>query len=226
MPHILITGASRGLGREMAEQYAADGWTVTATARSQEDIADLNRIENVRARRLDVADENEIGRFVDELGDEPIDVFVNNAGIYGPRGVDEENWDKDGWLDTFAVNVIAPTHLAMKLKNRVAAADHGKMAVLTSKMGSIADNTSGGSIPYRSSKAAVNAAWKSLSHDLKGDGIALAMLHPGWVETDMGGPNALIDTKTSVAGMRERIAETDLDNSGRFVAYDGQEIPW
>ena len=100
------------------------------------------------------------------------------------------------------------------------------MAVLTSKMGSIADNGSGGSIPYRSSKAAVNAAWKSLAHEMKDDGISVVMLHPGWVQTDMGGQNALIDTGTSVTGMRKRIDETSVDNSGRFVAYDGQEIPW
>ena len=221
MPNILITGGNRGIGRELVEQYAKDGWNVITTAREQTDIADLNRIDNVRAHRLDVAQENEIDRFVDELDDEPIDVFINNAGIYGPRTP-----QRDAWLELMNVNVIAPTLLAERLKDKVAASEQKKMAVVTSKMGSIADNGSGGSIPYRSSKAAVNAAWKSLALDFKDVGISAVMLHPGWVQTDMGGPNALIDTKTSVSGMRQRIEETSLDNTGRFVDYAGEDIPW
>ena len=221
MPTVLITGASRGIGRELAEQYSADGWDVIATARDQGDIADLNSLDNVRAHRLDVKDAGEVDRFLAEIGEEHIDVFINNAGIYAPRQP-----ERDGWLALFEINVIAPTLLAQRLKDRVAASDRKTMAVLTSKMGSIADNGSGGSIPYRSSKAAVNAAWKSLAIDMKDEGIAIVMLHPGWVQTDMGGQNALIDTKTSVSGLRERIAETSLDNSGRFVAYDGEDIPW
>ncbi|MCM8558179.1 SDR family oxidoreductase [Sphingomicrobium sediminis] len=221
MPNILITGGNRGIGREFVEQYAADGWNVITTARSQGDIADLGQINNVRAHRLDVSDPAEIDRFVGEIGDEPIDVFLNNAGIYGPREP-----ERNGWLELMDINVIAPTLLAQKLKSNVAASEQKKMAVLTSKMGSIADNGSGGSIPYRSSKAAVNAAWKSLANDYRPDGIGVVMLHPGWVQTDMGGPNALIDTETSVSGMRKVIDETSVDNSGRFMAYDGQEIPW
>ena len=221
MPTILITGASRGIGRELAEQYSRDGWNVIATARDQLDIADLNKLDNVRAHRLDVKDAGEVDRFVGELGDEPIDVFLNNAGIYGPREV-----ERDGWLDVLEINAVAPTILAQRLKDKVAASEQKKMAVVTSKMGSIADNGSGGSIPYRSSKAAVNAAWKSLANDMKSDGISVVMLHPGWVQTDMGGPNAHIDTETSATGLRQRIDETSVVNSGRFVAYDGEDIPW
>ncbi|MCJ7421092.1 SDR family oxidoreductase [Sphingomicrobium astaxanthinifaciens] len=221
MPTVLITGANRGIGRALTEQYAGAGWDVIATARADDDIAELDRIEGVRAHRLDVKEAGGIDRLVGELGDAAIDVFINNAGIYGPREPERE-----GWLELMEVNVIAPTLLALALRSNVARSDHRKMVVLTSKMGSIADNGSGGSIPYRSSKAAVNAAWKSLAHDLRDEGIAVAMLHPGWVETDMGGPNALIDTATSAAGLRQRIEETGLDNTGRFVAYDGQEIPW
>ncbi|WP_343344949.1 SDR family oxidoreductase [Sphingomicrobium sp. XHP0239] len=221
MPTILITGASRGIGRELAEQYSRDGWDVIATARDQLDIADLNKLDNVRAHRLDVKDAGEVDRFVDELGDQTIDVFLNNAGIYGPREV-----ERDGWLDVLEINAVAPTILAQRLKDRVAGSEQKKMAVVTSKMGSIADNGSGGSIPYRSSKAAVNAAWKSLANDMKSDGISVVMLHPGWVKTDMGGENANIDTQTSATGLRQRIDETSVDNTGRFVAYDGADIPW
>ncbi len=221
MPTILITGGSRGIGAELVQQYAADGWDVIATARSDGDLKELDGKDNVTALELDVAKPDSVSSFIDQLGDRPIDVFLNNAGVYGP-GTPE----RDGWMETLEINVVAPTLLAEKLKPNVAASEQKTMAVVTSRMGSIGDNGGGGSIPYRSSKAAVNAAWKSLSIDWKDDGIAIVMLHPGWVKTDMGGSNAQIDTKTSVDGLRERIAETDLSNSGRFVAYDGATIEW
>lgn len=221
MPTVLVTGANRGLGLEFARQYAADGWDVVATARRPGEAKELGEIEGVDVMTLDVADKGSIGFFVDALGDRPIDLFISNAGVYGSRDL-----DRQAWLDTFAVNAIAPTLLATRLKPNVARSDQKKMAVITSKMGSIADNTSGGSIVYRSSKAAVNAAWKSLAIDFRGDGIAVALLHPGWVQTDMGGPDALIDPPTSIAGMREVLDTLSIETSGRFVAYDGEEIGW
>lgn len=221
MPTILITGGSRGIGAELVKQYAADGWDVIATARSDADLEELNAMDRVTALELDVAEPGSVETFLDEVGDRPIDVFLNNAGVYGPRSP-----ERDAWLEALEINVVAPTLLAEKLKPNVAASEHKTMAVVTSRMGSIGDNSGGGSIPYRSTKAAVNAAWKSLAIDWKDDGIAIAMLHPGWVKTDMGGENAQIDTQTSVAGLRKRIAETDLSNSGRFVAYDGAAIEW
>ena len=221
MPTILITGGSRGIGAELVQQYAADGWDVIATARSDSDLKELDAMDNVTAMELDVAKPDSVAAFIDGVGDRPIDVFLNSAGVYGPRTP-----ERDGWMDVLEINVVAPTLLAEKLKPNVAASEKKVMAVVTSRMGSIGDNGGGGSIPYRSSKAAVNAAWKSLSIDWKDDGIAIVMLHPGWVKTDMGGSNAQIDTKTSVDGLRDRIAETDLSNSGRFVAYDGATIEW
>ncbi|MBH9536278.1 SDR family oxidoreductase [Novosphingopyxis sp. YJ-S2-01] len=221
MPTILITGGSRGIGAELVQQYAADGWDVIATARSDSDLKELDGMDNVTAMELDVAKPDSVAAFIDGVGDRPIDVFLNSAGVYGPRTP-----ERDGWMDVLEINVVAPTLLAEKLKPNVAASEKKVMAVVTSRMGSIGDNGGGGSIPYRSSKAAVNAAWKSLSIDWKDDGIAIVMLHPGWVKTDMGGDNAQIDTKTSVDGLRDRIAETDLSNSGRFVAYDGATIEW
>ena len=221
MPTILITGGSRGIGAELVQQYAADGWDVIATARSDSDLKELDAMDNVTAMELDVAKPDSVAAFIDGVGDRPIDVFLNSAGVYGPRTP-----ERDGWMDVLEINVVAPTLLAEKLKPNVAASEKKVMAVVTSRMGSIGDNGGGGSIPYRSSKAAVNAAWKSLSIDWKDDGIAIVMLHPGWVKTDMGGDNAQIDTKTSVDGLRDRIAETDLSNSGRFVAYDGATIEW
>jgi NAD(P)-dependent dehydrogenase (short-subunit alcohol dehydrogenase family) len=129
-----------------------------------------------------------------------------------------------GWLNGFATNCIGPTLLAKALKDRMA--PRGKMIAITSKMGSIADNGSGGAIAYRATKAALNAAWRALSIDWREDDIALAMLHPGWVQTDMGGAGAAIDPATSVSGMRKTIAGLTRDRSGSFLNYDGLELPW
>lgn len=220
MPTILITGANRGIGLELARQYAADGWSVIATARQPSEADELAALD-VETIMLDVADPTSVDAFIEKIGDRAIDVFLNNAGVYGSRELDRE-----AWLETFAVNSIAPTLLAERLRPNVRKSDLKKMVVVTSKMGSIADNESGGSIVYRSSKAAVNAAWKSLAIDYRDDGIAVLMLHPGWVQTDMGGPNALIDTRESVAGMRKVIDRLSPETSGEFRAYDGAEIGW
>ena len=221
MPNVLITGANRGIGLEFAKQYAGDGWEVIGTARDPGDADELNGLDGVEVKPLDVADPFSVVTFMDGLGSRPVDLFLNNAGIYGGDGL-----DPDDWLNTFAINSIAPTLLATRLRANVATSDLKKMAVLTSKMGSMTDNESGGAIVYRSSKAAVNAAWKSLSIDFADDGIAMVMLHPGWVQTDMGGENAAIDTETSVTGLRKVIDGLSAKNSGRFVGYDGEEIGW
>lgn len=221
MPTILITGGSRGIGAELVRQYAGDGWDVIATARDPQDISDLNAMERVEAIELDVATDSGIDAFMSALGERKVDVFLNNAGT-----MSSDADDRAGFLKTLEINAVAPTILARRLQGQVAGSDRKVMAVVTSRMGSIGDNDGGGYIPYRASKAAVNAAWKSLAIDMKDDGVAVVMLHPGWVKTDMGGSNAQIDTETSVKGMRARIEETAMSNSGRFVAYDGAAIEW
>ena len=221
MPNILITGGSRGIGRALVEDYAANGWGVIATARSDSDLEELNAMKHVEALELDVGDDASIDAFMTALGDRPIDVFLNNAGI---GGIDAD--DRAGFLKTLEINAVAPTMMARKLKDHVARSEQKKMAVVTSRMGSIGDNDGGGYIPYRASKAAVNAAWKSLAIDMKGDGIAIAMLHPGHVKTDMGGSNAPVTTADSASGLRQRIDEAGLENSGRFVDYQGKQIEW
>ncbi|MCA1748808.1 MAG: SDR family oxidoreductase [Parasphingopyxis sp.] len=220
MPTLLVTGANRGIGLELARQYAADGWEVVATAREPDKADELNDLD-CKVETLDVADQTSVDAFLERLGDRKIDLFINNAGVGGGLDLTRETW-----LHTLEVNSVAPALLARALKPNVAASDRKKMVVITSRMGSIADNDGGGFWVYRSSKAAVNAAWKSIALDFKGDGIAVAMLHPGWVQTDMGGPNAQIDTATSVAGMRKVIDGLSLDNTGEFRAYDGAAIDW
>ena len=219
MPTVLITGANRGIGLEFARQYRADGWDVIATARRPDAAAEL-KATGARVEMLDAADGRSIAELADRLGSAPIDVLIANAGVY-PSGL-----DPSGWSAAFATNCIGPTLLAQALRKNVVASGLRRMVAITSRMGSIADNGSGGAIAYRSSKAALNAAWHSLALDLRGDGIVAAVLHPGWVQTDMGGTGAQIDAGTSVSGLRQVIDGLSVERTGRFFNYDGQELPW
>jgi NAD(P)-dependent dehydrogenase (short-subunit alcohol dehydrogenase family) len=217
MPTVLITGANRGIGLEFARQYAADGWTVIATARRPEEAEKLHQL-GAEVLPLDASDPASIDSLAARLKGRPLDLLIANAGVL-PRGLDAKSW-----LSGFATNCIGPTLLAIALKGHLTAG--GKMIAITSKMGSVGDNESGGAIAYRSTKSALNAAWRSLSIDWKGEDVALAMLHPGWVQTDMGGAGATIDAPASVSAMRKTIARLTRDRSGSFLNYDGQELPW
>ncbi|ACT48683.1 SDR family oxidoreductase [Methylotenera mobilis] len=225
---VLITGANRGLGLEFTKQYAKDGWRVLACCRVPKQASALqelaNTYSNIQIFTLDVADFAQVDALAQQLKDEKIDVLINNAGIYPDSSTHQIN--TDDWLDAFTVNSISPYKIATAFTPHIAKSSLKKIATLTSKMGSIDDNTSGGSYIYRSSKAAANMVMKSLATDLQPQGISVVILHPGWVQTDMGGSNALIDTKTSVAGMRRVIEYLKLSNTGCFIAYDGQSINW
>lgn len=221
MNTVLITGANRGLGLEMARQYADNGWAVIATARRPDEADALNAVENVETMELDAADEASVRKFSAALGDRPVDLFINNAGIYGPA-----DFDRAEWLELFNVNVVAPVELANSLKDNVARSESKKMVVLSSQVGSIAENDTGSMMYYRSSKAAVNQAWKSLALQWQDEGLTLAMMHPGWVQTDMGGPQAPLTPQESVTGMRQVIDNLSPEQTGHFYDYDGREIPW
>lgn len=177
---------------------------------------------NVQILSLDVADFVQIEALALQLKDQKIDVLINNAGVYGDTRVG----DADEWLNSFKINSIAPFKMATAFTRHIANSQLKKLVTLSSKMGSMDDNTSGGNYGYRSSKAAVNMVMKSLSIDLKPLEIAVVTLHPGWVLTDMGGPNALIDVHTSVSSMRQLIQNLSLNNSGQFITYDGKVINW
>lgn len=228
MSTVLITGANRGIGLELTKQYAEAGWHVLACCREPNTAAALNALasnhSNIKIYALDVAEFKQIDALAKQLNNVVIDVLINNAGVY-PEG-NLSDADVDNWLNGFKVNSIAPLKMAMAFTPHIASSQLKKLATLSSKMGSIDDNTSGGSYMYRSTKTAVNSVMKSLSIDLKPHGIAVVTLHPGWVETDMGGPNALINTQTSVAGLRQVIDHLSLENTGKFIAYDGKEIAW
>lgn len=222
MPTLLLTGAGRGIGLELARQYAADGWQVIATVRDAGAAADPLRQAAPAARiaALDMFDLAAVEAFVAGLGETAIDLFIANAGMSDAPAI-RSAAAAEAWLRVLTVNTVAPTLLATLLAPRVVAAG-GKMAAITSKMGSIADS-SGGSIGYRSSKAALNAAWYALAPGL---GVPLILLHPGWVRTDMGGSQAPVSPAESVAGMRRAIEQLTPESSGAFVDYRGQPIPW
>jgi NAD(P)-dependent dehydrogenase (short-subunit alcohol dehydrogenase family) len=220
MPTVLITGANRGIGLAFAQSYAADGWRVIAACRSPARATDLKKVRgDVVLHPLEVTDEAQVAALGKALKGEAIDVLINNAGVAGES-------DTQGWLDTFAVNSIAPVRIAQALRPHLERGEKKVVASITSGMGSIADNTSGGSYAYRSSKAALNAAMKSLSVDWASRGFAVIVLNPGWVKTDMGGSGARLAPADSVKRMRRIIDSAGPDQNGRFFNYDGKDYPW
>ena len=216
MPNVLITGANRGLGLEFARQYCRDGWNVIATVREPSD--ELQSL-CTQVETLDMMDLEAVAGFGERI--DSLDLLIANAGTYGPRSVTSAE-DARGWSDTFSVNTIAPFLLAQAVLPQVRAAN-GKLVAISTRMGSIEDNSSGGFIAYRSAKAALNMAWRSLAID---SGVTSAVLHPGWVKTRMGGAAAPLEPEQSVAGMRQVIAGLSLAQSGGFFDHDGSPIPW
>lgn len=232
MKTVLVTGANRGLGLEFCRQYAAEGWRVIAACRQPGAAAELKalaeRFSQLQIEALDVADFAQVDALAAKLADESLDVLLNNAGVYGDKaGRGFGNLDYRAWSDNWAVNTMAPIKLAEAFLPQLERGEQKLIVAVSSLMGSMTDNTSGGSLLYRSSKAGLNAAMKSLSLDLRPRSIGVLILHPGWVKTDMGGENALIGVEDSVSGMRRRIEEFTLAQSGCFVRFDdGRQIAW
>ncbi|HVY98955.1 MAG TPA: SDR family oxidoreductase [Dongiaceae bacterium] len=226
MPTVLVTGANRGIGLELARQYAADGWSVIATARDPEEATALKKLKGeIRVEALEVTDRKQVGALARKLEDAAIDVLINNAGMltgYEAFG----KTDAQSWLRTLHVNTVAPLQIAEAFVGHVAASDQRKIVSITSGMGSIGRGPDGGAYAYRSSKAGLNMAMATAAADLKSRRIAVAVISPGWVRTDMGGPSASIAPKTSVEGIRKVIAGLGPKTSGRFFNYSGEEIPW
>jgi NAD(P)-dependent dehydrogenase (short-subunit alcohol dehydrogenase family) len=231
MPTALITGASRGLGLEFATQYAKAGWQVIATCRAPEKADGLRALAGgsnglVQIEALDVADAAGTRRLAGAVGKRPIDLMIANAGLYGTREQGLGDLDDTQWGEVMRVNVMAPLRLAALLSDAVASSAGKQMAFVSSRLGSMAANDDGGGYIYRSSKAALNCVVKSLSVDLAKRGITTVALHPGWVRTDMGGPNADIDAPTSVSGMVKVLAGLKPADSGKLIEYTGRPIPW
>lgn len=238
MPTVLITGANRGLGLGLAQRYAGYGWRVFACCRNPDAADELSALasHSAGAVTLHVADTDQpatISALQSGLKGQPLDVLLIVAGYYGktimtePGGMQEFGTsDFEDWEKILRVNVIGPMRMAEALVENVAAGDQKKLVILSSAIGSISKNSIGQMYPYRASKAAVNAIVKSMSIDLAPRGITTIPLHPGWVRTDMGGPQADLDTETSVMGMKAVIDGLTPSDNGRFLDYTGKELPW
>lgn len=227
MTLVLVTGASRGIGLEFVRQYAADGYKVIAACREPDKAEDLERVNgDVTKLALDVTSPESVAAMATALERQPVDILINNAGVYLDRGVKFGEIEYDKWAETFDVNVLGAMRVAETVVEHVARSKRKLMVFITSQMASIADNSAGGSYAYRSSKAALNAAVKSLSIDLKPQSVACLLFHPGWVRTDMGGKNATLEVRDSVSGMRRVIEGFDLEHTGSFLRYNGETVPW
>jgi NAD(P)-dependent dehydrogenase (short-subunit alcohol dehydrogenase family) len=231
MPSTLITGANRGLGLEFARQYLADGWQVYAACRDPNSASELRRLTDasghkVRILALDVTDLASVKATAAELDGQAIDLLLNNAGVMGARGQTIGNIDYEAWAKVLDVNTLGPMRVSEAFVDHVARSERKLIVTLSSGMGSLADNTSGGSIAYRSSKAAVNMVMRSLAVDLVPRGITCVVVNPGWVRTDMGGPHATLTTAESVTRLRRLIETLGPAQSGKFFNYDGREYAW
>ncbi|WP_199483803.1 SDR family oxidoreductase [Vibrio owensii] len=225
---VFITGANRGIGLSLTELYLQQGAQVHATSRNLADSKELralaSRYNTLVLHELDVTDYQRVAQLASELP--AIDLLINNAGYYGPKGYGFGNTDIEEWRQVFEINTIAPLKLVENFYPLLQQGKAKKIACISSKVGSMTENTSGGGYIYRSSKAALNSVVKSLSNDLTDEGFTVLALHPGWVRTEMGGPNALIDTQTSADGLAKVIEQSTQEKSGQFINYDGTELPW
>lgn len=220
MKHVVITGANRGIGLELARHYTSEGWRVTGVCREKSDELDEYAAQVIEG--IDVTRKESVERLVNALQGQTIDLLINNAGVLHDDVLG--SLDIDSLRLQMEINAFAPLLLCEALLPNLRTGS--KIANITSRMGSIGDNDSGGRYGYRASKAAFNAFGRSLAIDLKERGIAVAQLHPGFVKTRMVDFGGLITTEESVAGMTERIESLDLENSGSFWHSNGEELPW
>lgn len=224
MPTVLITGANRGIGLELARAYAADGWDVIGTCRQPEAASELKTIDGAEIHALDVTDDTSVVALGEALQGRKIDLLLNNAGVNYRSGSLAEI-DYDLWAKTMDANVFGPMRVCEALKDNVLASDRKQMGFISSKMGSIAE-CGGGSYTYRSSKTALNMAVKCLSMEFGAKGLIAVMFHPGHVRTDMGGPSAPVLPAESAAGIKSVLDGVTASDNGRFYNYDGTVLPW
>ena len=219
MASYLITGGNRGIGLELARQLAARGDTVTVACRSSS--ADLDALGVEVIDGVDVASDEGVSRLADAMSGRSLDVLVNNAGILTGESLDD--LDLDRMRRQFDVNALGPLRVTAALHSCLHPGS--KVAIITSRVGSIADNSSGGMYGYRMSKAAVNMAGANLAIDLREQGVPVALLHPGMVATEMTGWRGVTPAH-SAAGLIDRIDELTLETTGRFWHAEGEELPW
>ena len=222
MSTYLVTGANRGIGLEICRQLVARGDGVIAVCRSPSD--ELGSLGAEVVDGIDVSEPADAAALAGRLSGREIDVLINNAGILRRDGLGRIAASMDDLLAQFRTNSIGPILVTQALLSNLHRGS--KIGIVTSRMGSVTDNTSGGAYGYRMSKAAVNIAGVSLAHDLKDEGIAVALLHPGYVRTDMTGHEGFVDTDESARGLIERMDELTLETSGGFWHANGERLPW
>lgn len=216
----VITGANRGIGLALSQKLAQDGYRVIGVCRQSSD--ELNAIAEQVIENIDVTSEGDVSRLKSELSGTSIDLLINNAGLMEKSVLGAVDFEAVRRM--MEVNAYAPLRVCDALKDQMP--EGSKIGLITSRMGSMADNTSGGSYGYRASKAALNAFGKSLAEDLKDKGIAVALLHPGYVQTRMVGFGGLIPPEESANGLAERLDALTLENTGTFWHSNGEELPW
>ena len=232
MASVLVTGGNRGLGLEWVRQYAAEGWRVYATCRQPTEARELvelaDREKGISIHRLDVTKPDEINALSVELMQAPIDVLVNNAGVYLEKFMEVglRRLRYEDWLYTFQVNSLGAVRVTEAFREHVGQSEKRLVVVISTHMASIADIASPGAYYYRSTKAALNAVMEGFTHELRPKGIGVLILHPGWVHTRMGGEGTSLMPPESVRGMRSVIDQFDMSRSGHFYSHDGVEISW
>ncbi len=220
----VVTAANRGLGLEFARQLSARGDRVIATARDPESAAELAALD-VRVEPLDVGDGASIASFGAAIADQNIDVLINNAGV-GVSSTPLEALELDQMRRFFEINTVGPLHVSRTLLPGLRRGADKKIINITSRMGSIGDNSSGGAYSYRASKAALNMVTRSMANDLQSDGFICIVLHPGWVQTRMGGGSAPVASEDSISGMLRVIDGASMEESGGFFDFTGAVVPW
>ncbi|WP_413114067.1 SDR family oxidoreductase [Thaumasiovibrio sp. DFM-14] len=230
MKTVFITGANRGLGLELTKQYAERHYNVIACCRDIDSAHELTLLaqsySTIRPYILDVSHETDILALTEEFKDQPIDLLIHNAGVSGEGCDNLGNMDQQGWGDVLKVNTIAPMLITQALLNNILAGQDKTIIGMTSILASIDDNRSGGRYSYRASKAALNQIIKSLACELSGSGVKTMAIHPGWVQTDMGGKDGKLTVQDSVKGMLNVIDNLKAKHSGSFFVYDGTQLPW
>ncbi|MBL6864102.1 MAG: SDR family oxidoreductase [Rhodospirillales bacterium] len=227
MRTVFITGSNRGLGLEFVKQYERNGFKVIAACRNPKLADSLNSIKgNIEVTKLDINSGNDFENISAAYKNENIDILINNAGIIGlnKKIIGEINYED--WKNVFQTNVLGPTMMVERLLSQIARSEKKLIVSVSSKLGSISENSSGGQYAYRASKAALNAVNKSLSVDLIDKGITTIVISPGWVKTDMGGQNADITIQDSVTQMCQVIERVDINDTGKFFNFDGKIIKW
>lgn len=220
MSVVVLTGANRGIGLELAKQLAERGEQVVAAVRNSTPELDALGVRVIRG--VEVTSDEGVANLAERISEDNIGLLINNAGVLIPDSL--HNLDYGNINKQLEVNSVAPLRVTAALRDHLGYGS--KVAIITSRMGSLADNTSGGMYGYRMSKAAVNSAGVSLANDLKGDGIAVVLLHPGHVKTDMTGGSGNLTAAEAARGLLERIDALSIENTGKFFHQNGEELPW